>query len=110
MRRRILLVVLVIALMAVGWFCREYRFHRVTQYTCSRCRAIEHVSTWFGNNFPRIEETDYSQWFAKSHPQHEHHWCWLGSVKSYTLYYVALGDGLRHPVWWIPEEDQRRFI
>jgi len=99
-----------VTLIVVGWFCRDMRFHTVTRYTCSRCRVIEHVSTWFGHDFKRFEETDYSRWFSQLHPGQEHHWCWVGSARSYALFYVALGDGVQHPVWMVPPDDQRRFI
>jgi len=109
-KRSRVIAALGVTLVVVGWFCRDIRFHRVTRYTCSRCRAIEHVSSWFGHDFESVEDTDYSRWFSQLHAGHDHHWCWVGSAKTYTPLYVALGHGLQHPVWTIPEEDQKRFV
>jgi hypothetical protein len=106
---RILLAVLVVAIVAF-WFFQSHSIYTSTSYTCSRCRAVERVTTLFGIESRRVEQTDYSRWFAQSHPQHEHHWCWCGTDLNYYALSVGRACGHQHPVWQFQPDIQRQFV
>jgi hypothetical protein len=111
MRTRISILLGLLAFAAVPvWYAFTYGYRSATSYTCVRCRAIERVTTFFGHKSVRIEETDYSRWFAHRQPSHAHQWGWCGTtILRYPLSY-ARGCGRQHPIWQVPPELQRALV
>jgi len=101
----------VVLLIAVAFcFGQSILIHSSTSYACSRCRAVRHVSTWFGRESQWIEENDYSRSFSQSHLQHEHHWCWCGTYINHYVLGVGRACGRQHALWQVPIDIQRRFV
>jgi hypothetical protein len=103
------LIVLVAAAVAIRCaFAHGYR--STTSYTCTRCRAVKHVTTFFGYEVVRIEETDYSRWFAQRQPTHVHQWGWCGTTMTYYPLAIGRGCGKQHPISQVRPEWQRAFV
>jgi hypothetical protein len=73
-------VVLIVVLLCCS---QAHPIYATTAYACSRCRAVQRVTTLFGVESRRIEVTEYTRWFARSHSKHDHHWCWCGTRMDY---------------------------
>ncbi|MDZ4405915.1 hypothetical protein [Prosthecobacter sp.] len=111
MRKRISILLVVLAAAAVpAWYAFAHGYRSTTSYTCVRCRAIQHVATFFGRESVRVEETDYSRWFALRQPMHAHEWGWCGTIITCYPISYARGCGRQHPVWQIRPEWQRQFL
>lgn len=111
MRKRISILLIMLAVAAVPtWYAFAHGYRSSTSYTCVRCRAIQHATTFFGRESVRVEETDYSRWFAQRQPTHVHQWGWCGTTITYYPISYARGCGDRHPVWQVRPEWQRQFI
>ncbi len=111
MRKRISILLIMLAAAAVPtWYAFTHGYRSRTSYTCVRCRAIQHVTTFFGRESVRVEETDYSRWFAQRQPTHAHQWCGCGTTMTYYPLAVGRGCGRQHPVWQVRPEWQRAFV
>jgi hypothetical protein len=106
----VILLILLPSAAAPAWYASEYGYRSTTSYTCVRCRAVKHVSTFFGHKSETVEETDYSRWFDKRQPTHAHQWGWCGSTITYYPLTYGRGCGHQHPIWQIRPECQRAFI
>lgn len=108
-RTFILLIVLATAAFPV-WYAFTHGYRSKTSYTCVRCRAFQHVTTFFGHESFRVEETDYSSWFSKRQLTHTHQWGWSGTIITHYPIGYARGCGQQHPAWQIPPEIQKAFV
>ena len=110
MRSVILLIVVLAAAAVPLWYAFAHGYRSTTSYMCLRCRAVQHVTTLFKWKSLRIEETDYSRWFAKRQPTHTHQWGYCGTrITHYLISYVR-GCRRQHPVWQIPPELQKAYV
>src|SRR5689334_11422032 len=111
MRKRICILLVVLAVSAVPvWYAFAHGYRSTTSYTCIRCRAIQRVTTCFGHKSVKVEETDYSRWFAQHQATHAHQWAWCGTTMTYYPLMVGRGCGRQHPVWQVRPEWQRQFV
>ena len=111
MRKRLLIWIALIAVVAIPvWYAFAHGYRSTTSSTCVRCRAIKYSESFFWRESERIEETDYSRWYAQHQPAHTHRWGWCGTVMTYYPVSTARGCGDRHPIWEISPERQREFI
>jgi hypothetical protein len=106
---RVLLVTIALPVVTF-WYFQSHVIYMSTSYTCSRCRAIQRITTLFGIESQWGEQTDYSRWFAQSHSQHEHHWCWCGTYMNYYALGVGRACGRQHAVWQFQPDIQRQFV
>jgi hypothetical protein len=111
MRTRIVILLSILAAVGVPlWYAFAHGYRSTTSYTCVRCRAVQHVTTFFGRESLRVEETDYSRWFARSQPIHAHQWGWCGTTITHYPISYARGCGAQHPIWQVSPEWQRALV
>ncbi len=82
-------------------------------YTCLRCRLYKRVQTACGIEFATYEQNACSEWYAGTHPDHQHEWrkssCTYGSFGLLGLPGpYTCGSG--HPAFSVPPEAQREFL
>jgi hypothetical protein len=92
------------------WYAFEHGYRSTTSYTCIQCRAIQRVTTFFGCESVKVEETDDSRWLAKQQPTHSHQWGWCGTIITHYPISYGRGCGRRHPIWRVRPEWQRKFV
>ncbi len=111
MRKRLSILLVVLAAAAVPiWYAFAHGYRSTTSYTCVRCRAVQHETTFFGGESVRVEETDYSRWFATRQPTHTHQWGWCGTTITHYPISYERGCGRQHPIWQVRPEWQRAFV
>lgn len=101
---------MVLLAVASIWSASQCRLYTTTAYKCSRCRMVKSVRTVLGTRLVRIEQTDYSRWYARTESRHEHIWCWCGGHDDDYLFAVGHGCGQQHRIWEIPDGWQRKFV
>jgi len=111
MRKRILILSILLAAVAFPiWHAFVHGYSSSTNYTCLHCRKIRHVTTSFGRERVRIEETDFSRWFDMRQATHTHQWRWCGTTITHYPISYARGCGRQHPIWEVRPEWQRAFV
>jgi hypothetical protein len=93
------------------WYAVERGYTFETDYTCVRCRAVRHVTTFFGSQPVSVVGAAGAPWFAEHVPEHAHEWGWSGRTVTHRLFgWDKHGCGERHPIWLVKAEEQARFM
>jgi hypothetical protein len=85
--------------------------HAGTSYTCLECRAGLQKDRWLGVPSSKLVENNCSRWYASTHADHEHEWCWCGGeLTRFPFGGKMYSCGKQHPIWGMPPQVQLEFM